>query len=70
MTIRLHIILECPPAGFDFGLQKGSGSKFEPVRAIEKIKADSLCSCSATCRAKERAAVRIALQLSRFPDGS
>jgi hypothetical protein len=32
MSILLHIILETPPTGIDFGLQKGSGSKDETVQ--------------------------------------
>jgi hypothetical protein len=31
-SISLHIVLETPPAGVDYGLQKGSGSKFEIVQ--------------------------------------
>jgi hypothetical protein len=31
-TIPLRIILEQPPAGVDFGLQKGSGSKYETIQ--------------------------------------
>ena len=30
--LRLRIILETPPAGVDFGLQKGSGSDYETVQ--------------------------------------
>ena len=30
--VRLRIVLEKPPAGVDYGLQKGSGSKYETVQ--------------------------------------
>ncbi len=32
MNIDLHIVLQTPPAGVDYGLQKGSGSKYETVQ--------------------------------------
>lgn len=32
MELSLHIILQKPPANVDFGLQKGSGSKYETVQ--------------------------------------
>jgi hypothetical protein len=31
-NLALHIILQKPPAGVDFGLQKGSGSRYETVQ--------------------------------------
>ena len=31
MDIRLRIVLESPPAGVDFGVQKGRGSLFETI---------------------------------------
>ena len=31
-VITLHIVLLAPPAGVDYGLQKGSGSKYETVQ--------------------------------------
>ena len=30
--LMLRIVLEKPPAGIDFGLQKGSGSKYETIQ--------------------------------------
>ncbi len=30
--LSLKIVLETPPAGIDFGIQKGSGSKFETIQ--------------------------------------
>ena len=36
--LTLRIILENPPSGIDFGLQKGSGSKYE---TIQKQRSDS-----------------------------
>jgi hypothetical protein len=30
--LTLRIVLEKPPAGIDFGLQKGSGSKYETIQ--------------------------------------
>jgi hypothetical protein len=32
MKLSLHIILQKPPAGVHFGLQKGSGNKYETVQ--------------------------------------
>jgi len=32
MNIKLHIILQTPPPGLDFALQKGSGSTSHPVQ--------------------------------------
>lgn len=32
MELFLHIVLETPPPGVDFGLQKGSGNKYETVQ--------------------------------------
>ena len=32
MSLDLHIVLIAPPAGVDYGLQKGSGSKYETVQ--------------------------------------
>ena len=32
LPISLHIVLQTPPAGVDYGLQKGSGSQFETVQ--------------------------------------
>ena len=31
MNLRLQIVLQTPPAGVDFGLQKGSGSNYQVV---------------------------------------
>ena len=31
-AVRCRIVLETPPAGVDYGLQKGHGSTFEPVQ--------------------------------------
>jgi hypothetical protein len=41
MTIPLRIVLLKPPAGIDFSLQKGSGSKYEPVQ-IQRSGSDDL----------------------------
>ena len=32
MELSLHIVLQTPPPGIHFGLQKGSGSKYETVQ--------------------------------------
>jgi hypothetical protein len=32
MSLTLHIVLQTPPAGVDFGLQKGSGNNYETVQ--------------------------------------
>lgn len=32
MELSLHIVLQKPPAGVHFGLQKGSGNKYETVQ--------------------------------------
>jgi hypothetical protein len=32
MEIALHIILQKPPAGVSFGLQKGSGAKYDTIQ--------------------------------------
>jgi hypothetical protein len=40
MTITLHIVLLKPPAGIAFGLQKGSGSKYEPVQVQRSVSDD------------------------------
>lgn len=32
MDITLHILLQAPPAGIDFGIQKGSGNNFETIQ--------------------------------------
>lgn len=41
-TINLRIILEKPPVGVDFALQKGSGSKYEVIQ-IQKSNIEDLC---------------------------
>ena len=38
--ISLRIIVERPPAGVFFGLQKGSGSNYETVQTVESKSAD------------------------------
>ena len=38
--LRLTIILESPPPGIDFGLQKGSGAKYEVVQIQRSKKGD------------------------------
>ena len=40
MDISLHIVLQTPPAGVDFGLQKGSGSKYETVQIRRTVAED------------------------------
>ena len=32
MIVELHLILQSPPPGIDFALQKGSGNNYEPVQ--------------------------------------
>ncbi len=32
MDIQFHLLLKNPPAGVDFGIQQGTGSKFEPIQ--------------------------------------
>ena len=41
MELSLHIILQTPPPGVHFGLQKGSGSKYETVQ-IQRSVGDNL----------------------------
>ena len=38
--ISLRIVVERPPAGVFFGLQKGSGSEYETVQTVESKSAD------------------------------
>jgi len=38
--LKLTIILESPPPGIDFGLQKGSGAKYEVVQIQRSQKGD------------------------------
>ncbi len=40
MVLELHILLQAPPAGIDYGLQKGSGSKYETVQKQRSTGAD------------------------------
>ena len=40
--ISLRIILESPPTGVDFGIQKGSGSKYETI-LTQRSNRDDLC---------------------------
>jgi hypothetical protein len=40
--ISLRIILESPPPGIDFGIQKGSGNKYETIQTQRSNKGD-LC---------------------------
>jgi hypothetical protein len=40
MDISLHIVLQKPPTGVDFGLQKGSGSKYETVQIQRSVGED------------------------------
>ena len=40
MELRLRIILERPPAGVYFGLQKGHGSNYETVQTVELMSDD------------------------------
>jgi hypothetical protein len=32
VELRLRIVLECPPAGVDFGLQQGRGADYRTVQ--------------------------------------
>jgi len=48
--IRLLIILEKPPPGVDFGLQLGSGNKFETVQKQRSGNADLIFSLEVTVR--------------------
>ncbi len=41
MELSLHIILEKPTPGVDFGLQKGSGNKYETIQ-IQRTNSDDL----------------------------
>jgi hypothetical protein len=41
MERSFHIVLQTPPAGVDFGLQKGSGSQYETVQ-IQRSVGDDL----------------------------
>jgi Family of unknown function (DUF5990) len=40
MDLSLHIILQKPPAGVDFGLQKGAGSWYETVQTQRSVAED------------------------------
>jgi hypothetical protein len=40
MTLSLHIVLEKPPVGVDFGLQKGSGSQYQTIQTQRSTGAD------------------------------
>jgi hypothetical protein len=40
MELSLHIILQSPPPGVHFGLQKGSGSKYETVQTQQSGSGD------------------------------
>lgn len=44
--ITIHIILEQPPAGIDFGLQKGSGSKYEIIQLQRSSTGDLHFTCT------------------------
>ena len=46
MEISLLIILQSPPPGLDFGLQKGSGSNFQPVQVQRSASGDLQFSLS------------------------
>lgn len=40
-VLKLRIVLEKPPAGVDFGLQKGSGNNYETIQ-IQRSKGEDL----------------------------
>ena len=46
MTITLRITLELPPAGVDFGLQKGRGNSFEVIGKQRSTGADLVFALS------------------------
>jgi len=45
VEISCHIILQSPPPGTDFGLQKGSGSVYETVQTQRSVKGDLHFHC-------------------------
>lgn len=57
MELSLHIILQSPPPGVHFGLQKGSGSKYETVQTQQSDSGDLHFDLTVTIRgdrAKDR----------------
>lgn len=51
--LRFRIILEKPPAGVDFGLQKGSGSHYETIQKQRSGNKDLCFEFSARVNAKK-----------------
>ena len=49
--VKLRIVLEKPPPGVDFGLQKGSGSNYETVGTQRSTGEDLQFECSAIASA-------------------
>jgi len=48
--ITLKIVLETPPAGIDFGIQKGGGSKYETVQKQRSANKDLEFECTVTVK--------------------
>lgn len=54
--VTLRIILEAPPAGVDFGLQKGRGNDYETIQKQRSRGNDLLFECSVrVTRGKDKA---------------
>jgi len=50
MELPLHIVLQAPPSGVYFGLQKGSGSKYETVQLQKSSSGDLYFDLTVTIR--------------------
>ena len=49
-TVSFRIVLELPPAGIDFALQKGKGGSYEPVQKQRSTGRDLIFEFSATSK--------------------
>ncbi len=56
-SLTLRIILETPPAGVDYGLQKGSGSRYETVQKQRSVGKDLIFEAVVTVQTTEDGAV-------------
>ena len=54
MEVPLHIILQSPPSGVHFGLQKGGGSKYETVQLQRSGTGDLHFDLTVTIRGDQR----------------
>jgi len=67
--VRLRIVLEKPPAGVDFGLQKGSGRNFETVDTQRSSGADLEFECTAMMTAGGPSGVKFSGPFVQGPAG-